>query len=148
MNPRPLLLLALLSSCGPLVEAVAPPLGVTEPLVLADAGTPPAPDAGGGASLLTGFPCEVRVVLELHCTGCHSTQTYLRGLLRRGDFLQPRTDTQLLGQHALERMQPGAAMPMPPAGYSTKPSAAEVAVIAAWVNAGMPAGGCGDALAR
>ena len=138
MNRRPLLLLALLSSCGPLVEAVAPPLGTTEPLVLADAGTPP----------LTGFPCEVRAVLELHCTGCHSTQTYLRGLLRRGDFLQPRTDTQLLGQHALERMQPGAAMPMPPAGYSTKPSAAEVAVIAAWVNAGMPAGGCGDALAR
>jgi mono/diheme cytochrome c family protein len=149
---RRLLLLALLSSCGPLASEVV------EPLTVADAGSPPldagvdagvaiAPDAGQPEP--TGLPCDVRAVLETHCTGCHGGQTYVPHLLARADFLQPRLGSpQRVGEYALERMLPNAAAPMPPYGYQTQPTAPEVAVISAWVNAGMPGGACGEAVAH
>ncbi len=150
-----LLLLALLSSCGPLVTEIVEPLIVADdaglPTATPDAGTPPIPDAGtppvpdAGQPPLTGLPCEVKAVVEAHCTGCHGGQTYVPHLLSRADFLQPRITGQLIGELALLRMQPNAQYPMPPGGQ-TKPSAAEVAVIDAWVKAGMPAGACGDAI--
>ena len=148
---RRLLLLALLSSCGPLASEVAEPLvtvpdaGAPAPVVVADAG--PQVEADGGVPPLTGLPCEVRAVLETHCTGCHAGQTYAPHLTSRADFLQARINsTQLVGQFALQRMQPGAQYPMPPYGYQTQPSAQDVAVISGWVNAGMPGGACGVAV--
>lgn len=139
---RRLLLLALLSSCGPLVSSEV----VTEPLTTTDGGSPPVTDSG--TPVLTGLPCDVRGVLETHCTGCHAGQTYAPHLVSRDDFVRLRIAGQTVGQFALQRMQPGAAAQMPPYGYQTAPSAADVAVIAAWVNAGMPGGACGVAVAR
>lgn len=147
---RHALLLALLSSCGPLVEVPTTP-GTMEPLLTADSGTPAVPDAGveadAGAPPMTGLPCDVRTVIEQRCSGCHGGQTYLRHLLTRDEFLTPRLNsTQLVGQFALQRMQPGVMSPMPPYGYAGGTvSAQELAVMTQWVNAGMPGGACGSA---
>lgn len=152
MNRSPLfaalLVSAFLAACGPAAveppPLLKPPPGA-EPLTAGDAGSP-AVDAGTPPPPPpTGLPCEVRQVLEAHCMGCHAGQTYVRHLTRRDDFLAEHVPGQSVGQFAISRMVPGAKSLMPPYGYTTQPTAAEVELLADWVGSGMPGGACGEA---
>jgi hypothetical protein len=108
--------------------------------------TPPSgpPDpARFGPATGEGFPCDVRQVLVAVCADCHAGQTYSPAFLtpeivRTGRSLAGRT----YGEEMLVRMQ-DTVKPMPPYGATLRPTEADVAVIAAWVDAGMPTGDCG-----
>src|SRR4051812_33283922 len=79
-----LALTLLFAACG--VESpMDPGTGVDPASVPADAPPPPEREATG----LTGFPCDVREVLQRDCAGCHVGQTYAPMLSSREDFLSP-----------------------------------------------------------
>ena len=84
---------------------------------------------------LTGFPCDVREVLQASCASCHTGQTYVRHFFTREDLLQ--------AQSLAQRLQPIAEYPMPPRGAERQLTEAERQVLEAWIAAGLPAGECG-----
>jgi len=100
--------------------------------------------AGGGAA--TGVPCDVQAILTAHCFSCHgavpsggasmSLSTYAE--LTAPSYADP---TMSFAQRSVARMMSNVT-PMPPAPASAVP-AADIATIAAWVNAGAPRGTCG-----
>ena len=145
MNSRLWWLFALLCSCGPLPAPGTESIGTGSKVLTAadpEAGSvsPPPPD--GGAPL-TGFPCEVRAVLQAHCARCHAGQSYAPVFLTRDALLGPASAAGMtVGEFARQRMSTGAKYPMPPYG-SEVVSVAEVATVSDWVQAGMPAGACG-----
>lgn len=122
---KSLLLVLCLTACGP--EAV-------EPLVT---GEVPAP-APAQQEALTGFPCEVREVLQARCASCHAGAVYLPGFETREQLSAPGA-----AERFTERLQPGSAQPMPPAGAEAKLDEAERSVLLGWLAAGTPAGSCG-----
>ena len=89
-----------------------------------------------------GFPCAVRAVLQTNCAGCHAGQVYVRGFTSRSDFLQDQGDGTTFGQRVVTRLY-SSDRPMPPYGAESVPSPDDRATISAWVESGMPAGGCG-----
>jgi mono/diheme cytochrome c family protein len=89
---------------------------------------------------LTGFPCDVRAVLEANCAHCHLGQTYAPALATRDVFLQQSVQNQTMGAHAVQLM---AQNQMPPYGATPRPSNADADIIATWVRNGMPGGSCG-----
>jgi hypothetical protein len=91
----------------------------------------------------TGFPCNVRAVLQTNCAGCHAGQMYIESFTSRADFLTDMGDGTTFGQRAVSRLF-SADQPMPPYGAERVPSANDRAAISAWVESGMPAGECGD----
>lgn len=121
-------LLLLLLGCG---SPEAPPR--PEPPATVE----PAPDAGQP----TGFPCDVRAVLQTHCASCHVGHVYVSPFASRADLHEAR-DGRPLGQLAVERMN-DAQRPMPPRGAGpAMPTAEERAIVERWVTEGMPAGSC------
>jgi len=95
-----------------------------------------------------GLPCEVTSLLT-KCQSCHGA-TPASGapssLVTYANLTAPsKTDgTKSEAAIALVRMA-STASPMPPAG-SARPSAAEIAAMQAWVNAGTPSTACGTAM--
>ncbi len=127
---RALWLTLFFAACGPeqqQVERSVTPAVIDEPQV-----------ASATAAPLTGFPCDVREVLQANCASCHTGQTYSPHFFTREDLLQPQF-TQSLAQ----RIQPTADSPMPPRAMERQPTAAERQVLEAWIAAGLPAGECG-----
>jgi hypothetical protein len=126
-------------------------LGVLVAAVLAGAcdgtldttGEPPPDPARFGPPVGEGFPCDVRQVLVSYCADCHAGQTYSPAFLTP-EIVRARnvfTGTTY-GDDMITRMQ-DTTSPMPPSGRQPRPTEADVAIIAAWVGAGMPTGGCG-----
>lgn len=139
-----------LVSCGPAAEpfeAPPTPVPVKQTPVTPEPVPPvtPQPQPQPLPQPQTGLPCDVKAVLETHCTGCHGGQMYVAHLVARDDFRAEHAPGQSMGQFAVSRMLPGAKSPMPPYGATTQPTAAEVSVLAEWVGAGMPGGSCGEA---
>jgi hypothetical protein len=106
----------------PLVDPSPSPPGPPDP---ASAPSPPAED--------TGFPCDVRAILETNCAPCHAGTMYLASLRTRELWLS-------YGQIAANLV---ADEKMPPPTATTQPSPYDRALLIAWVAAGMPAGSCG-----
>lgn len=100
---------------------------------------------GGGESPLptqpSDLPCDVVDVLAA-CTSCHAgaDPSGSVGLVTRADLAasSPADPSVTVADRAVARMQ-DAARPMPPTGL---PGAADVAVLEAWIQSGMPAGDC------
>ncbi len=148
MNRRLLALAVLAVSCGPTASFELPPIGVLpqRPAVTveADAGQPPVTVIPAGE----GLPCDVRVVLEAHCTACHGGSQYVPHLNAVDDFRREHGAGKTVGQIAVDRLVPSAEFPMPPTGHTTQPTAGEALVLINWVTSGMPEGTCGVAEAR
>src|SRR5437868_1986631 len=130
-------------ACGP--ERVEPEQQVTTPPVqeqtTATTTTTTTP--------LTGFPCDVRAVLQQNCAGCHAGQTYLANLKSREDLLQmEQQGKHQLGVEVALRLRPDATSPMPPYGVTQQPTLAERQLIDGWVQSGMPGGECGELVPR
>ncbi len=109
--------------------------------------------AGGGGgggpadSGVDGLPCDVATFVQAKCTSCHSSPTSggaPYSLTSYADFTQaaPGFPGQTVAQRSLVRVQDTAA-PMPPAPNSPA-TAAEISAVQSWVNAGTPAGSCGN----
>lgn len=125
---RALWLTLFFAACGPeqqpVVEPPVTPSVTEEPQVTSTTTAP-----------LTGFPCDVREVLQANCASCHTGQTYAPHFFTREDLLQL--------QSLAQRIRETADYPMPPRGVERQPTAAEREVLEAWVAAGLPAGECG-----
>lgn len=123
-------------------------------------GTPPGdrpgPGAGGGWAEGTGggggippalsdLPCDVAALLSSDCAGCHGAtpQTGLLRLVTRSDLSAPSPvdPAHSVAQWALARIDAGQ---MPPPG-SAPLADGGLAILVAWVAAGLPAGSCGVA---
>jgi len=115
---------------------------------LVDDGTPPAPQSDASppdaadASVESGFPCDVRTVLETYCAVCHVQLTYSLAspFPTRAAFVGPWGDAGALGQVAAAMVMTET---MPPKTAPRFPTAAERQILLDWVAAGMPAGPCG-----
>jgi len=100
-------------------------------------------DAGLGPNEL---PCDVRAVLEDACALCHSsppTSNAPEPLVARFDFFaRSSVEGETILQRTLARLR-DPALPMPP--LSEPPaSPTEIATLEAWLDAGAPAGTCGQ----
>lgn len=94
---------------------------------------------GAGSGANTGLPCDVQQLLENRCIGCHLGPSPV-ALLSYDDLVKPSAadPKKTNAQRSLERMQSTTA-PMPPKPAEA-PTAAEIGVFQAWVNAGTPKG--------
>ena len=105
-------------------------------------GTVPSATGTDTAVQVTGLPCDVAGVLASKCATCHGAR--LSGgapnrMMSYEDLMAGTGNDGVLtvAEVAVARMQ-DAKDPMPPSGAAP----ADVAVMAAWVKAGMPAGTC------
>src|SRR5688572_13797878 len=80
---------------------------------------------------LTGFPCEVREVLQAACAGCHAQAVYFGSFYTRDDLAH-------ISVTAHQRVT-SATSPMPPYGANRQLSPQERLVLANWFEAGAPA---------
>jgi hypothetical protein len=100
-------------------------------------------DAG---ALGDGLPCAVEDVLTQACRSCHAAMPRAGApmpLLSRSHFVAPSSNASLsVGALSIRRMRDMAA-PMPPGGIL--PST-QIAAVEMWVNAGMPAARCVNAV--
>jgi len=104
--------------------------------------------ASDGGTVSGNIPCDVAAVISTYCVACHGSppsQGAPNSLTSVGAFKAASISepSKTIGQVALERMASTTA-PMPPAPHAAVPSSGQ-ATVAAWVNAGMPAGSCGTA---
>ncbi len=123
---RALLLTLFFVACGP--ERVEPEL------VVPPVDSPPATTTA--VDPLTGFPCDVREVLQANCASCHAGAQYVT-------HFDSREEVSQLGEKISQRLLPGAGSPMPPAGVAQQPTVAERQLLDGWLQSGMPAGACG-----
>ena len=96
----------------------------------------------GGAMTTSGLPCDVAAVLSSLCTSCHGnppTTGTPMPLLSYAN-LTAQKGGKSYAQLSVERMASTTA-PMPPGGGAT---AADIAVLQAWIDAGLPQGTCGE----
>jgi hypothetical protein len=109
------------------------------------------PDGGtssdGGLQPDSGLPCDVAAVLTSSCTSCHASppsQGAPMALDSLAALQAPSHSDPSRSNAALsvERMA-SAVSPMPPLPGAPVPTQ-EQAVVARWVQAGMPAGACGS----
>ncbi len=136
---RALLLTLFFVACGPeqVGEQPITTLTVEEPTTTTTPTTTTNP--------LTGFPCDVREVLQANCAGCHAGAVYVTPFSSRADMLEmSRGGTHQLGVEVALRLRPDATSPMPPTGVAQRPTLSERQLIDGWVQSGMPAGSCGD----
>jgi len=133
---RALLLTLFFVGCGP--ARVEPEPEVSPPVV------EQTPVVTMMVDPLTGFPCEVREVLQKNCASCHAGAQYVTRFTSRDDLLRPgNSTTTQLGAEIAVRVRPGATSPMPPYGVVQQPTLAERQLIDGWIQSGMPAGACG-----
>jgi cytochrome c553 len=104
----------------------------------------PANDSGtdGSPADLAGVPCDVAVLIETNCLGCHINTAPALGSLDALTAMASSDPSRTVAAIALDAMR-GIGAAMPPSG--TALSEAEIAPFADWVAAGMPAGDCGAA---
>jgi hypothetical protein len=111
----------------------------------ADAPTSPnrlSPAQGGAAVTDFGgdLPCDVATLLLQHCAACHGTERPLPPrLAHHADLVAAASQPGMTVADAALASMRGALTPMPPAGLLSE---AEVAPLAAWIDAGMPSGTC------
>ena len=91
-------------------------------------------------------PCNVATVLAAKCTSCHSDppiDNSLSGLVTFADLVARAKEnpTKNEAQLSVVRMQ-NASSPMPPASLMMPPTAAEIAALQDWIDAGYPSGQC------
>lgn len=97
---------------------------------------------GSPQQVAEGLPCDVADLLNRRCLSCHGAA--LPGvpttLISAADLAAPSPSEPSItvAEMSLQRMRDGSR-PMPPGAPATE---AEVAVLAAWVAAGMPEGDC------
>jgi cytochrome c5 len=102
--------------------------------------SPPAEESPSTAAD-SGFPCDVRAVLETYCARCHTGEIYASYFFARADLLTSWGAGVTLGQMAATRV---GKKEMPPPGAAVpQPDDAERAILIDWVAAGMPSGPCG-----
>lgn len=150
------LLAAIAAGCGSAVDSAA--TSGTDALGGGDSegdegsGTAGGTTPGGGASqggAADGVPCDVAKVLAAQCLSCHGQALAGGAPIRLVTFAEL---TAVSASHApatqiersLARMQ-DAQSPMPP-GQPGAVSAADLAVLQAWVDSGTPKGSCGAAV--
>jgi hypothetical protein len=116
--------------------------------VASEGGSPTTKPASGGMGTgsSTDLPCDVATYLAAKCTSCHGDPplpTALAGLVTYADLKATSKEDPAKNEAELSvvRMK-DAAKPMPPGAL---PSAADVAILENWVNAGYPMGSCGEA---
>src|SRR5262245_28288826 len=92
------------------------------------------PPASPDPSAETGFPCDVRAVLETYCASCHAQIRYYNmQFTTRDDFFIPPGPAGTPGQEAAMR----AAMGTRPPSYAAKfPTADGRAILIAWWRRG------------
>jgi uncharacterized membrane protein len=136
---RALLLSLLFVACGP--EQVVQEEHGSNPVTE----EPPVTMTNTNEQPLTGFPCDVRQVLQTNCAGCHAGLTYVTHFKSRSDLLEMNRQGQhQLGVEIALRLRPDSTSPMPPTGVTQRPTLTEIQLIDGWVQSGMPAGACGD----
>lgn len=132
---------------------VAAMLGCTAPAGINANGNGGDGQGGSGAGATTntgtttigndsGLPCDVAMVVSSLCTSCHSnppTPGTPMSLLSYAD-LTAQKNGKTYAQLSVERMASTSA-PMPPGGGAT---ASDIAVLQAWIDAGLPMGACGE----
>lgn len=134
------LLLLLHVGCANEADTIDEPTG--------DGGTALAPNASAGASAplgrASGLPCEVQELLAGYCVTCHGkplTGGAPRSLLSHADLTAVvPSGSSKVAQLALTLMKDGV---MPPT--TARPSAAQIAAFAAWLDKGAPETLCGKA---
>ncbi|HEX7671562.1 MAG TPA: carboxypeptidase-like regulatory domain-containing protein, partial [Polyangiaceae bacterium] len=92
----------------------------------------------------SGLPCDVATYLAAKCTGCHGNPplpSALAGLVTYDDLKATSKEdpTKNEAELSVARMK-SATSPMPPGAL---PSAADVAILQDFINAGYPKGSCG-----
>lgn len=99
---------------------------------------------GGGAGRATDLPCEVQSLLARRCQSCHSGMPP-GPLLSRADLIaSSRTDpSKSTAAVALERLLLSTTLRMPPSPLEAA-GTQEIAAFRAWVEQGMPEGGCNE----
>jgi len=113
-------------------------------VALAGIGCDLAPDGGALSddsaipTAPSGFPCDVRAMMETYCAPCHSGNMYVNPFTTRDDFLSPR-GAGTFGQYAAMMVMTEM---MPPSTAAAQPTPGERAILIDWVAAGMPAGPC------
>ena len=106
---RALFVTLLFVACGP------------EPVVQPDPDVTPVTEEPGNMmnqneQPLTGFPCDVREVLQTSCAGCHAGAVYVAHFKSRAALLGPTLNGRhQLGVEIALRLRPDATNPMPPA---------------------------------
>ena len=99
--------------------------------------------SGGGSTTQAALPCDVAPIIESACLVCHGEPTSSSApqpLVTVADWKAPSISdpAKSNGELSIERMK-GNGNLMPPAGAV---SADELAIVSAWVEAGMPGGEC------
>ena len=103
--------------------------------------TSPPAEESPSADADSGFPCDVRAVLETYCARCHTGEVYAADFFSRADLLASWGGGTTLGQIAATRV--GKKEMPPPNAAVLQPNDAERAILIDWVAAGMSAGPCG-----
>jgi hypothetical protein len=108
-------------------------------------GIPTDPGGVGSGGASDGLPCDVEQLLSSRCQSCHSSPPVSgvpMSMMSWNDLDQaaPTDPTKRVVDVAVARMQ-DTANPMPPAPAAPA-TAAEVAVLQNWINAGLPMGTC------
>lgn len=109
----------------------------TVPTAIPVTNEPPTPSSTTPAE---GIPCEVGALLEKYCTSCHGDppKGAKSSLLTREALMASWEGGDSLAALSVARMQ-DTENPMPPSGNLSED---EIAVLAQWVDDGMPAGTC------
>jgi hypothetical protein len=100
----------------------------------------PGSGASGGAGAGDALPCPVAELLAERCQNCHSDPPRYGApmpLVTRGHLLADAVSGGRVAELAIARMQDEDRMPPPP---NAAASAAEIAVLQDWLDAGTPAG--------
>lgn len=98
---------------------------------------------GSGGADQTGVPCDVATVIANQCLVCHGTKP-AKGvpisLVTYEDLTAPSAadSSKMIIERSVFRMG-NAGAPMPPSGAA---AAADIAVLQAWIDAGVPQGSC------
>lgn len=129
------------------LSALAGCYGVADgTMAAAGSGTSSTGTDSGVSAVASGLPCDVEQVLAARCTSCHSDPPISgspMGLVTYADLTGPaKSDpSKSVAQLSLDRMQ-STSKPMPPSPAAPE-AASDIAILQAWVTAGLPMGMCG-----
>lgn len=131
---------AFLGACGGTVA------GLDSPYMAPGAGESQTAAGGNGGSVVTGLPCDVQALLASRCDSCHGVVPSggaPMSIVTYADLSAPALSdpSKTIADVAITRMQ-STKLPMPPKPQAPA-TAAEVAVLQAWVDGGKPHGTCG-----
>ena len=101
----------------------------------------------GGGNGATGLPCDVAGVLAAKCISCHGATPSggaPNSLTTRENLTAQSNLGGTVASRCLARVQ-DPQVPMPPRSSGVSISAADLAVLQGWVNAGLPGGACSSA---